>query len=100
MTKGSFVRIKKTVLEPHERAQNIPSDTVEKPLMMWVKGTLQEDASLGDEVKIKTITGREETGILLDDSMMFEVNYGSFIPEIIELDHYFKSLMDEVNDHE
>ncbi len=97
---GDYVRIKKVVLEPNDRSKNIPLDTAKLPLIMWVKGFLESDAKAGDFVQIKTITGRVENGYLLENELVYDVNYGEFLPEILQMDVYFKSLIDEVNSHE
>ncbi|MEL7655211.1 MAG: 2-amino-4-oxopentanoate thiolase subunit OrtA, partial [Bacillota bacterium] len=56
--KGEWVRIHKIILQPSERAPQVPEDTKLVPLEMWDKGFLQEDANIGDEVTIETVTGR------------------------------------------
>ncbi len=89
--KYSWVQIKKTILTPDERAKSLPEPTRKVPLLMWVKGFLQEDSEIGDEVKIKTITGREESGILVCENPSFQHNYGNFVPEILEIDKIVKS---------
>ena len=62
--KGTYVRIRKTILKPTERADNLPEETKLVPFKMWVKGYLQEESDLFDIVTIKTTTGRIETGRL------------------------------------
>ena len=54
--KGEWVRIHKIILQPSERAPQVPEDTKKVPLEMWDKGYLQEDANMGDEVKVITFT--------------------------------------------
>ncbi|NYB75393.1 2-amino-4-ketopentanoate thiolase, partial [Sedimentibacter hydroxybenzoicus DSM 7310] len=41
--KGEWVLIHRNVLEPSERAPQVPDDTKQVPLEMWIKGYLQED---------------------------------------------------------
>jgi hypothetical protein len=36
--KGSWVQIHYIVLQPSERADNVPEDTKQVPLELWVKG--------------------------------------------------------------
>ena len=91
--KNSWVQISKEILQPHERAENLPEPTKKVPLKMWVKGHLLEDAEIGDEVKIMTITGRMETGVLLEENPTYMHNYGKFIPEILEIDRIVKSTL-------
>lgn len=84
--KNDWVMIRKTVLEAGARADAVPDDTKAVPLVMWVKGHLLNDAAeIGDQVEIKTRTGRKETGELEQVNPMYELNYGDFVPEIIRI---------------
>ncbi len=87
---GSFVRIHKVILKSSERTSNIPEDTSSTDLRMWTKGFLKNDANIGDEVTITTLAGREETGTLVAQRHMHEVNYGDFVEEIIPIGVYLK----------
>lgn len=83
--KGQWVQIERTILEPNERAPQVPDDTKKVPLIMWVKGFLEADAELGDNVTVKTRTGRIETGKLLAVDPVYELNYGNFVPELLKI---------------
>ncbi len=83
--KGTYVRIRRTILKPNERSNNLPEDTKKVPFKMWVKGYLLEDADLFDIVNIRTITGRIETGRLKEASPPYKHSYGDFIPEMMKL---------------
>ncbi len=83
--KGDFVRIHKVILTSDERAPQVPEDTKKVPLELWTKGFLISDANLGDEVTIKTLADREETGTLIEVNQAHDVNYGDFVPEIIQI---------------
>jgi hypothetical protein len=85
INKGSYVRIRKTILQPNERSQNLPEDTKLVPFKMWVKGYLTEDSDLFDIVTVKTITGREETGRLKEASPTYKHGYGDFVEEELKL---------------
>ncbi|MGB9615363.1 MAG: 2-amino-4-oxopentanoate thiolase subunit OrtA, partial [Fervidobacterium sp.] len=64
--KGDWVQIEVTILTPEERAPQVPDDTKKLPLQMRVKGfLLDEVASLGATVSIRTMTGRTVTGKLV-----------------------------------
>lgn len=91
--KNSWVQIKKTILEPHERTGNIPLPTKQVPLLMWVKGYLLEDANINDIVNIKTLTGRLESGILVCQNPSYMHTYGEFVPEILEIDRIVKTTL-------
>ena len=92
--KGTYVRIRRTVLIPEERSPNLPADTKKVPLKMWVKGYLQEDSDLFDIVTIKTTTGRLETGRLKEANPPYKHSYGDFVQEVLTLGDIIKADMD------
>ena len=81
---GDWVLIQWTTLTKQQRATQIPDDTKQVPLETWVKGYLQSDAKIGDEVTVKTVTGRLETGKLIEVNPTYRHSFGEFIPEILE----------------
>ena len=83
--KGTYVRIRRTLLESKERSENLPLETKKVPYKMWVKGYLLEEADLFDIVKIKTITGRIETGRLKEVEPPYKHSYGDYVSEILKL---------------
>ena len=84
--KGDWVRIHRVILAAEDRTANLPEDTRKVPFEMWVKGHLLCDGEIGDEVKVKTVSGREEHGTLIEVNPQFDVNFGQFVPEILEMD--------------
>ena len=84
--KGDWVLIHSQTLTKEQRAPQVPVDTKEVPLDMWVKGTLMGDGDIGDMVEIKTITGRVESGTLLEVHPVHRHSFGEFVPEILEID--------------
>jgi len=84
--KGDWVIIHAIVLTEEERAAQVPEDTRQVPLETWVKGYLQEDAEIGSDVIIKTVSGRIETGKLVEVNPAYQHSFGKFIPEILEID--------------
>jgi len=91
--KGSYVRIRRTLLKPGERSENLPIDTSKVPYKMWVKGFLLDDADLFDIVTIRTSTGRLESGRLKEANPPYKHSYGDFIPEILKLKRIIKNDM-------
>lgn len=84
--KNDWVLIHKIILSPNERAPQVPEDTKEVPLEMWVKGYLKDnEAQIGDEVTIITRTKREEIGKLLEVNPTYEHGFGKFIPELLKI---------------
>lgn len=94
--KNDYVRIHRNVLLPEERTGKLPEDTKTVPLEMWVKGFLQEDnAQLGDTVTVKTVVGRLETGRLIEENPCYALNYGEFVPEILNIDRVLRGALFE-----
>jgi len=92
--KGTYVRIRRTVLTPEQRSPNLPEDTKKVPLKMWIKGYLQEEADLFDIVTIKTTTGRLETGRLKEANPPYKHSYGDFVQEVMTLREIINHDMD------
>lgn len=91
--KGAWVQIKKNIMKPEERAENIPADSKNVPLIMWVKGSLERDAELGDEVAVTTLTGRREEGTLVSINPSYKHDYGDFVPELLEINKKVKGIV-------
>ncbi len=91
--KGDWVRIHSVVLKAAERTAKIPEDTQKCDLEMWTKGTLQEDAEIGDEVTVVTAANRVEKGTLIEVGPYYTHSYGKFVPEIIEIDKQLREIM-------
>lgn len=91
--KGEWVRIHKIILTPAERAPQVPDDTRAVPLELWVKGFLQADAEIGDQVEIETVTGRMETGKLIEVNPYYTHDFGKFIPELLQIDKQTREIL-------
>ena len=91
--KNSWVRIHKVILNPEERAPQVPDDTKKVPLEMWTKGFLLEDAEIGDEVTVETVTGRKETGKLIEVNPAYNHSFGNFIPELLQIDKQVRQIL-------
>jgi len=91
--KGEWVRIHKIILQPSERAPQVPDDTKKCPLEMWVKGYLEADANIGDEVSVTTAAGRKETGKLLEVNHSYKHDFGEFIPELLAIDKQVREIL-------
>lgn len=81
--KGEWVLLRSVVLEPGERAPQVPKDTAKVPLTQWVKGWLLEDAEINDWARARTRTGRQVEGILQEAAPRYEHSFGEFIPELL-----------------
>ena len=94
--KGDWVRIRRDVLEPHQRAPKLPEETRQVPLVMWVTGALLEDnVSLGDAVAVQTVTGRVVRGLLEAVHPSYKHSFGVFVPELHAIRRELGDLMRE-----
>jgi len=82
---GTWVSITSTILTADQRAEGIPADTAATPLVMWVKGFLAEDCEIGSKAKVRTVTGRVEVGVLEETNPTVQVDYGGFVPEVLQI---------------
>ncbi|HWJ03169.1 MAG TPA: 2-amino-4-oxopentanoate thiolase subunit OrtA [Verrucomicrobiae bacterium] len=84
--RGDWVQIYRVILPADERAPQVPQDTKQVPLELWVKGFLQQDqAKLGEEVEIITTTGRAVQGELNDILPRYNHDFGSPQPELLKI---------------
>lgn len=91
--KGEWVLVHRNVLEPSERAPQVPDDTKKVPLEMWVKGYLQEDANIGDDVTVLTRTKRVEHGTMLESNPYYKHDYGKFVPELLKVSEQVREVL-------
>ena len=98
--KGSWVRIHDIVLEPSERAPQVPDDTKSVPLELWTKGFLAENAQLGDRVVVTTITGRVASGTLIEVDPFYDHSFGRFVPELLQIGIQLKDILFGGDAHE
>ena len=86
ITKGTWVEIEQVVLAPEQRAPTLPEDTRQTPYLMRVSGFLQdEQAELGQEVRIRTIIGRELQGTLRVVNPGYSHSFGTTVPELLTI---------------
>jgi 2-amino-4-ketopentanoate thiolase alpha subunit len=79
---GQWVEVERVLLEPADRAANLPEETASKPLLVWVKGFALDEAALGEECAVETMTGRTVSGSLSDLDPAYTHTFGSQPPEI------------------
>ena len=92
--KGDWVRIHKKVMNPGERAPQVPEDTSKVPFEMWQKGFLLNDkAETGSTVDIKTVIGRKVSGTLIEVNPYFTHSFGKCVPEILQIDQQLRKIM-------
>ncbi|MEW6227600.1 MAG: 2-amino-4-oxopentanoate thiolase subunit OrtA [Bacillota bacterium] len=82
---GDYVQIHSVILRPGERAPQVPEDTQKVPLELRIKGFLDHDARLGDEVTITTVLGRKVAGRLVAVNPAYPHNFGRPVPELLHV---------------
>lgn len=93
---GTWVEIREIILRPEERTGNLPPETQRVPLEMRLKGFLLKEARLGEQVEIKTLTGRRVTGTLTRENPTYDYGYGkAFIPELLEIGITLRALLED-----
>ncbi len=93
--KGDWVQIEARLLEPQDRSPNLPDDTKKVPLEMRVKGFLvDESAEIGQNVKIKTFSGRYVEGKLIAVNPKYEHDFGEPVPELLTIGMELRELLE------
>lgn len=85
INKGTWVEIEQVILTPAERAASLPEETKKVPYVMHVSGFLVEDAELDQPVTIRTIIGRELSGILKTINPSYRHSFGNTVPELLTI---------------
>ncbi|SHF14706.1 hypothetical protein SAMN02745164_01881 [Marinitoga hydrogenitolerans DSM 16785] len=93
--KGDWVQIYFIGLTPEQRADNLPEDTKQVPLEIRIKGFLLEDeAKIGDKVKIETPVGREVEGELEEIYPEYKHNFGKPVIELIQIGKQLREMIE------
>jgi hypothetical protein len=82
---GDWVEVRFVLLEPADRAANLPADTAAQPLLVWVKGFARAAAALGEQVAVETTTGRVVSGELTDINPGYSHTFGRPAPELVRV---------------
>lgn len=91
--KGDWVLIHNIVFKPSQRAPQVPEDTKKVPLEMWVRGFVTTDSKVGDEVEVKTLTGRLVKGKMIEVAPSYPHTFGEHVPEIMEIGKQLRSIL-------
>lgn len=90
---GTWVEIYQVILDARERAPQVPDDTRKVPLEMRARGWLTVQASMNEEVEIKTPTGRHLKGTLVEINPAYSHGFGSPIPELTSVGSEVRTLL-------
>jgi hypothetical protein len=82
---GSWVEIQQVVLRAGQRAPNVPPDTAEVDFVARIRGFLVASAPIGADATVRTLVGREVTGVLTAVNPRNPADFGDPVPELLEL---------------
>lgn len=82
---GTWVEVRKILLQPEERSDRLPEDTKQIPYVMRVRGFLSHAASINEEVEIVTLSGRKVKGTLTKRDPGYEHGFGSPVYELLKI---------------
>lgn len=92
--RGEWVQIETVILPVGERAPQVPDDTKQVPLMMWVKGFLDMDScDIGAQAQIRTVNERRVSGKLKAILPTYEHNFGIPQPELMSIGLELKAML-------
>ncbi|HZK41397.1 MAG TPA: 2-amino-4-oxopentanoate thiolase subunit OrtA [Clostridia bacterium] len=92
--KDDFVVIELVILPVGKRAPQVPEDTAKTPLLAFTKGwLLDEEATVGDKVKVKAMSGRTVEGTLTNRGLAPAHDYGDFVPELLQIHQQVRGLL-------
>lgn len=80
-----YVQVHSIILKPGERAPQVPEDTQKVPLELRIKGYLDHDALVGDEVTITTVLGRKVRGRLVAVNPPYPHSFARPVPELLHI---------------
>ncbi|MDI6707166.1 MAG: 2-amino-4-oxopentanoate thiolase subunit OrtA [Bacillota bacterium] len=98
--KGQWVEVHDIILEPGQRAPQVPEDTAKVPLEMRAKGFLLDEGEIGETVRIETLTGRIISGKLSRINPEYGHSFGKPVKELLEVGPKVRDLLEEVWEHE
>ena len=91
--KGDWVQIENVILSAGERAPQVPVDTQNCDLKMWVKGEALSDVEEGNILQVRTTTGRIVEGYFVDVNQRYPHDYGDFQPELLKIERQLKGIV-------
>lgn len=93
VAEGTWVEIHGIVLEPEERAPQVPEDTRQVPLEMRVKGFLAAPAAPDQEAEVITPAGRRLRGTLSAVNPAYSHGFGAPVPELSGIGGELRALL-------
>ena len=90
---GDWVEIGDTVLEPGQRAPQVPDDTQRVALQYRVRGFATEPGRCGTAITIRTRAGRELRGTLLAIRPPYTHGFGVPTDELLGIGEELRSIL-------
>lgn len=91
--RGDWVEIQAIILPPGQRAPQVPPDTQAVGLEMRVRGFLMEEkAVIGEQVCIRTRSGRVVQGAMAERSPRYGHDFGQPQPELLAISTELREL--------
>lgn len=81
----TWVEIEWTILEPRERAENIPEDTAALPYVGRARGLVAGAPRVGDQAEIVTQAGRVLRGVVVDEAPGYTHSFGHVLPAWVQM---------------
>jgi hypothetical protein len=95
---GTWVEIHRVVLQPSERAPQVPEDTRANPLEMRVRGFLTAPVRPGETAEIITAAGRRLCGVLTEVNPAYTHGFGCPLPELSNIGAEVRALLRDRED--
>jgi len=92
---GDWVAVHRVVLPASDRSPDVPPDTRSVPLEMWVRGFALESKAIGQQCRIRTVTGRVVEGELWEINPGYSHSFGCAVPELQGIGMELRALLRE-----
>ncbi len=90
--KGDWVQVRQVVLTPEERAAQVPEDTRQVPLVLWIKGRALKAGRIGEPMRVRTVPGRIVSGILEEVCPGYSHDFGEFVEALATIGPQVRAL--------
>ena len=91
--RGDWVQVRSVVLTPGDRAPQVPQDTLQVPLVLWVKGRATRPGMIGQSIRIRTVTGRLVEGTLEEVHPRYSHDFGDYVDELAQVGPQVRALL-------
>lgn len=97
--KGDWVEIQNVVPKLGQSVKTTAYGQKEEPLVQWVRGFMTtNEASIGDEIEVETIMGRNAKGCLCAINPRYVYDFGDPIKELIQVKMELEKEIEESKD--